>query len=176
MRTEMETSMKHSSWKLSSKGHANLCTNKQLLRSVAVLACALAVCTPASRAQQAAPSPGQPPTPFPSQPATGAPTSRLDFQVRLGGLYPKSVTVPAGICQIVALNGTVAAPVNEILTNSSGQTVAQTLSAAAAQTSLANLTRSRQRLIVNLTQGTYKLQVVGRADWVATITVTAKGN
>jgi hypothetical protein len=101
---------------------------------------------------------------------TNAPSTSLGkiyVHLRLGGLYPKTITVAEGSYEVILSNSAFLAPLDLGLLDASGRTVAQAANN--------GQFRNRQRVKLDLKPGSHKLQIVGHPAWTADLVVTPKG-
>jgi len=102
--------------------------------------------------------------------AAAIPSSSMQkvyVRLRLGGLYPKAMTLTEGTYQIVFSNATFLAPLDFELVDGQGKSVSQTSAGA-------KLTVSQQ-LKFDLKPGNHTLRVVGHPEWNTNLLVKAKG-
>lgn len=112
---------------------------------------------PSMDAQQAAPREKVPPKP-------------LRVQLRLDGLYPKTMTVEEGTYEIVMENGVFTSQVDFQLRNEGGQELGKTNAASLTKGKF----RGRQRLELDLKPGKHEIQVVGQPNWKIELTVVPR--
>ena len=105
-----------------------------------------------------------------SERAVGLP--KLKVELRLDGLYPKTMTVTPGAYQVLFINGVTSAPLTLgiIDGNAQGNSVA-------AKTENPEKAQDKKLMKVVLTPGRHKLVVEGQPNWISEIIVTpGKGN